>query len=253
MPRAHPDGMAAMGDDCEKFGSWPSTYEHCYGDGWLDQLFHCHGNAARLAGNRLRRASIWPPRAAGPRRSAHRVLHRNDGVGVCPRARANNFTPWRANLPRGRTCAALSARRHLARISSAKYSESNLLHKKMLQRLRRASQRARGPGRERRRAELDAGAHACCCARNATMPTGTAFSAASTRRICARELWRELVRAEALARQLEALDEGIRVERTRLRRRRPRGALRPSRRMAALVSPPTAARSPPRFPRPGSR
>lgn len=33
------DGLAAMGDDCEKFGVWPGTYEHCYTNGWLEQFF----------------------------------------------------------------------------------------------------------------------------------------------------------------------------------------------------------------------
>ncbi len=36
---AHPGGMAAMGDDCEKFGVWPGTYEWCYTKGWLDSFF----------------------------------------------------------------------------------------------------------------------------------------------------------------------------------------------------------------------
>ncbi len=35
----HPDGFAAMGDDLEKFGSWPGTYEHCYTNGWLTNFF----------------------------------------------------------------------------------------------------------------------------------------------------------------------------------------------------------------------
>jgi len=35
----HPDGMVATGDDCEKFGGWPGTYEHCYTNGWLDKFF----------------------------------------------------------------------------------------------------------------------------------------------------------------------------------------------------------------------
>ena len=35
----HPEGMAAMGDDLEKFGSWPGTYDHCYTSGWLDRFF----------------------------------------------------------------------------------------------------------------------------------------------------------------------------------------------------------------------
>ena len=31
---------AVMGDDGEKFGAWPDTYEHCWGkDGWVDRFF----------------------------------------------------------------------------------------------------------------------------------------------------------------------------------------------------------------------
>ena len=28
-----------MGDDMEKFGGWPHTWEHCFRDGWLDNFF----------------------------------------------------------------------------------------------------------------------------------------------------------------------------------------------------------------------
>src|SRR2546429_550013 len=35
----HPGGVAAMGDDMEKFGVWPGTHEHCYKDGWLSDFF----------------------------------------------------------------------------------------------------------------------------------------------------------------------------------------------------------------------
>src|SRR5208282_1704048 len=35
----HPGGFAAMGDDLEKFGVWPGTYDHCYRDGWLERFF----------------------------------------------------------------------------------------------------------------------------------------------------------------------------------------------------------------------
>ncbi len=31
--RNHPAGMAAMGDDCEKFGVWPGTFKHVYTNG----------------------------------------------------------------------------------------------------------------------------------------------------------------------------------------------------------------------------
>ena len=37
--KIHPGGMAAFGDDMEKFGVWPGTFEHCYADGWLEDFF----------------------------------------------------------------------------------------------------------------------------------------------------------------------------------------------------------------------
>jgi 4-alpha-glucanotransferase len=37
--RAHPGGVAAFGDDMEKFGVWPGTCKHCYADGWLSRFF----------------------------------------------------------------------------------------------------------------------------------------------------------------------------------------------------------------------
>jgi len=42
--RAHatPDGtrLGTMGDDGEKFGAWPTTYEHCWGRGnWMEEFF----------------------------------------------------------------------------------------------------------------------------------------------------------------------------------------------------------------------
>ena len=41
------DRLATMGDDGEKFGSWPSTYEHCWGaDRWVDRFFEALEDAA---------------------------------------------------------------------------------------------------------------------------------------------------------------------------------------------------------------
>lgn len=37
--RVQPGGAAAFGDDMEKFGVWPGTFKHCYGDGWLSDFF----------------------------------------------------------------------------------------------------------------------------------------------------------------------------------------------------------------------
>ena len=33
------DSLFAMGDDCEKFGVWPGTYDHVYKSGWLERFF----------------------------------------------------------------------------------------------------------------------------------------------------------------------------------------------------------------------
>ncbi len=35
-----PPPLLVMGDDLEKFGSWPQTYEHVYRQGWLDRFFN---------------------------------------------------------------------------------------------------------------------------------------------------------------------------------------------------------------------
>jgi hypothetical protein len=35
----HPGGVAALGDDIEKFGVWPGTFDHCYQDRWLEDFF----------------------------------------------------------------------------------------------------------------------------------------------------------------------------------------------------------------------
>jgi alpha-amylase len=36
--RNHPSQLYAMGDDCEKFGVWPGTYDHVYKNGWLKRF-----------------------------------------------------------------------------------------------------------------------------------------------------------------------------------------------------------------------
>jgi len=38
--RDHPGGVAVSGDDGEKFGLWPNTWDHCWGeDGWIERFF----------------------------------------------------------------------------------------------------------------------------------------------------------------------------------------------------------------------
>jgi alpha-amylase len=47
--QVRPGGVAAFGDDMEKFGVWPGTFKHCYADGWLEGFFKAlEENAAWL-------------------------------------------------------------------------------------------------------------------------------------------------------------------------------------------------------------
>lgn len=128
--RLHPQGFAAMGDDMEKFGIWPGTYELCYRDGWLERFF------AALEAN-----SDWLDLSAPSEAiSSHTPLGRAD----LPVASYNEMAEW--SLP---TPARSEYHRLLLEFSSredvlpflrggiwrgffSKYREANLLHKKML-------------------------------------------------------------------------------------------------------------------------
>ncbi len=126
----HPNGFAAMGDDLEKFGVWPGTYEHCYRDGWLANFFTA-----------LEKSSDWlelvtPADAV----AQHAPLGRAD----LPAASYAEMMEW--SLPTAarerfhalahefssRADAMPFLRGGIWRGFFAKYCESNLLHKKML-------------------------------------------------------------------------------------------------------------------------
>jgi 4-alpha-glucanotransferase len=135
LANEHPGGMVAMGDDCEKFGVWPGTHKHCYEDGWLEEFF---------AG--LEAASSWLEAVTPAQALASRPpLGRAD----LPNASYAEMSSW--SLPteareryeliekefesRPDVKAFLSG--GIWRNFFSKYSESNLLHMKML----RASKR----------------------------------------------------------------------------------------------------------------
>jgi hypothetical protein len=126
----HPDGFATMGDDLEKFGVWPETHEHCYRNGWLERFFSA-----------LEQNADWLEMSTpGDAVASHRSLGRAD----LPTASYTEMMEWA--LP-------TQARKHYHRLVEefaprsealpflhggiwrnffTKYSESNLLHKKML-------------------------------------------------------------------------------------------------------------------------
>jgi alpha-amylase len=126
----HPGGMAAMGDDCEKFGVWPGTHKLCYNDGWLERFFFA-----------LESASEWLETATPSAALASRPpLGRAD----LPAASYSEMSGWALPTPaRGRFESL--AREFESRPDAqpflsggiwrnffSKYSESNLLHMKML-------------------------------------------------------------------------------------------------------------------------
>ena len=126
----HPGGFAAMGDDLEKFGVWPETHKHCYIDGWLDRFL------TELDNNSSWLATSTPSDAV----ASHAPLGRAD----LPTASYTEMMEWSLATPaRGRYHHLLeqfSSREDLMpflrggiwRGFFSKYSESNLLHKKML-------------------------------------------------------------------------------------------------------------------------
>jgi len=126
----HPGGVAAMGDDMEKFGCWPGTFWHCYRDHWLEDLF------AALEEN-LEWLGLTPP---GEYIEAHTPLGRAD----LPTASYSEMTEWAfptSVRQRYHTVQQEFAKRPEVagflrggswRGFFRKYAESNLLHKKML-------------------------------------------------------------------------------------------------------------------------
>ena len=127
---AHPDGIAAMGDDMEKFGGWPGTFEHCFQEGWLDNLFAA-----------FEQNSSWLD-ACTP--SEYLTAHKPVGRADLPTASYTEMMEWA--LPtrtRERYNALLKEFTSRPEVLSflrgcpwrgffRKYAESNLLHKKML-------------------------------------------------------------------------------------------------------------------------
>ena len=127
---AHPGGMAAMGDDCEKFGVWPETHKHCYTDGWLERFFTA-----------LEASADWLVCAA-----PGEYLEKNAALGRAdlPAASYTEMMEWALpTAARERLHAAQTEFRERPGVLGLlrggiwrgffrKYTESNLLHKKML-------------------------------------------------------------------------------------------------------------------------
>jgi alpha-amylase len=126
----HPAGMAAMGDDMEKFGVWPGTNAHCYKDGWLEDFFTA-----------LEENSSWL-RVATP--AEYLADHSPLGRADLPTASYTEMMEWvlptRVRQRYHAVQKEFAARPEIVSFLRGgswrgffrKYAESNLLHKKML-------------------------------------------------------------------------------------------------------------------------
>jgi alpha-amylase len=126
----HPGGVAAMGDDMEKFGVWPGTHDHCYKDGWLSDFFTA-----------LEKNSDWLNVCTpGEYLASHSPLGRAD----LPTASYTEMMEWvfptRVRQRYHAVLQEFSSRPEVLAFLRGgswrgffrKYPESNLLHKKML-------------------------------------------------------------------------------------------------------------------------
>ena len=202
----HPGGMACMGDDMEKFGAWPHTYEHCFRDGWLDNFF----SAMEASYEWL---EMVPP---GEALANHAPLGRVD----LPTASYTEMMEWVLPTSVRQKFHALldefsgrpDVRRFLRggfwRGFFSKYSEANLLHKKMLRvssKLRTESARGAKKGSKAATQRDNAITHLLRSQCNDAYWHGI-FGGLYAPHLRT-ELWRELVRAETIA---DSLHHGAR-------------------------------------------
>ncbi len=209
----HPGGMAAMGDDMEKFGAWPHTYEHCYRDGWLDRFFSAMENSFEWV-------ETCPP---GEALARHAPLGRVD----LPTASYPEMMEWVLPTSVRQKFHALldefsgrpDVRRFLRggfwRGFFSKYAEANLLHKKMLRvssKLRSVEGKGSRKGSKAAVQRAKAATHLMRSQCNDAYWHGI-FGGLYAPHLRT-ELWRELVRAETI---VDALQHGAKPYQTMTR------------------------------------
>ena len=149
-----PARLFASGDDCEKFGVWPGTYDHCYTNKWLERFL----NSVEGAGEWLETSTLGG------------YLDANAPIGrvYLPTASYAEMMEWAlppdasrefrncldesTHMPSGERFRRF-LRGGLWQNFLAKYAESNQLHKLMLEVSRRwhEANAARKTGKESRR------------------------------------------------------------------------------------------------------
>jgi 4-alpha-glucanotransferase len=157
-----PACLFASGDDCEKFGVWPGTYDHCYTNKWLEKFL----SAVEEAGEWLETSTL----------SSHLDAHAPIGRVYLPTASYAEMMEWALPPEASRefkNCVEESNRmpsgerfRRFLRGGLwqnflSKYPESNQLHKLMLEASRRWHQASTAgqTGKESQRLLAEARTH----------------------------------------------------------------------------------------------
>ena len=126
----HPGGVAVFGDDMEKFGVWPGTFEHCYDNHWLEDFLTALENNSDWL-------TVTPP---GEYAESHAPLGRADlptasypemAEWALPTSVRQRFHAVQEEFTKRPEVAAF-LRGGSWRGFFRKYPEANLLHKKML-------------------------------------------------------------------------------------------------------------------------
>lgn len=128
--RESPEGIAAMGDDLEKFGVWPGTYNHCYLDGWLERF------VATLEANQDWLETAPPGKSVSSRPALGRADLPTSSYAemmewALPTSARLRFQALEREFS-GREDVRLFLRGGFWRNFLTKYPEANRIHKKML-------------------------------------------------------------------------------------------------------------------------
>lgn len=141
------DRVGMMGDDGEKFGAWPTTYEHCWGDErWVDRFF------GALEENREWLSTVTPSQWLEREPPIGRVYvptssYAEMGEWALPPDETAVFAPLLHDAVARRRPEARWLRGGFWRNFQVKYREINDLHKQMLRASRKVA--SMPPGRER--------------------------------------------------------------------------------------------------------
>ncbi|MGA2513002.1 MAG: alpha-amylase/4-alpha-glucanotransferase domain-containing protein [Candidatus Limnocylindrales bacterium] len=148
--RVTPDGrfVGMMGDDGEKFGGWPGTFEYCWGrDRWVERLFEAiEANADWLA---TVTPSAWLERQP-PTRLAYfpTASYVEMTEWVLPPDETLVFSGLLDKAREGGLPEARFLRGGFWRNFAARYREINELHKQMLRASSKVDEMAPGPARQ---------------------------------------------------------------------------------------------------------